>query len=176
MVNIEKIWEAYNTQLSAFIHKRVADPTLCDDILQDVFIKLHENLHNIRDDQKLSAWLYQVARNTIIDHYRTYKPAAELPAELMDEAPTPNDTAVQELSCCFEIMIDQLPEPYREAIYLSEIHGLKHKEVAEQLDISLTAAKSRVRRGREQLKDIVEACCTVKLDARGSITDYEPNL
>ena len=66
-----------------------------------------------------------------------------------------------------------LPEPYREALLLTEYEGLTQQQLAERVGISLSGAKSRVQRGREKLKQILLDCCHVELDRRGGIIDYQ---
>jgi RNA polymerase sigma-70 factor (ECF subfamily) len=106
----------------------------------------------------VQGWLFLVARNAIIDHYRTRKPASELPESLPAEMPE-NVTEVEELKLVFRRIIDSLPEPYREALVLTEFEGLTQGELAKRLGISLSGAKSRVQRGREQLKDLLLDYC-----------------
>jgi RNA polymerase sigma-70 factor, ECF subfamily len=71
-------------------------------------------------------------------------------------------------------MLDALPENYRLPLLWSELEGLPQKEVAERLGLSLSAAKSRVQRGRDRLKDLFTQCCHSKLDHRGSVMGYRP--
>ncbi len=69
-------------------------------------------------------------------------------------------------------MIKQLPDRYGEALMLVEMDGLTQKAAAHQLGISLSGMKSRVQRGRKELKHLIEECCVLQLDRRGTITDY----
>jgi RNA polymerase sigma-70 factor, ECF subfamily len=71
-------------------------------------------------------------------------------------------------------MIFNLPEPYREALVLTEFDGLTQQELADRLNISLSGAKSRVQRGRRQLKQMLEECCTFEFDRRGKVIDCAP--
>lgn len=71
-------------------------------------------------------------------------------------------------------MIDALPEPYREAIVLTELEGLTQKTLAQRLGISVSGAKSRVQRGREQLKQMLHECCSFEFDRRGKVIECEP--
>lgn len=57
-------------RLQAFIRRRVRDDTLADDLAQETLLKVYRSRATLRDDAKLEAWLYQIARGTIIDHYR----------------------------------------------------------------------------------------------------------
>ena len=74
----------------------------------------------------------------------------------------------------FRRMIHDLPDPYREAVRLTEIEGLTQAELARRLGISLSGAKSRVQRGRAQLKEQLIECCRFEFDRRGAVIDCEP--
>jgi RNA polymerase sigma-70 factor (ECF subfamily) len=71
-------------------------------------------------------------------------------------------------------MIYSLPEPYRDAVVLTELEGLTQRELANRLGISLSGAKSRVQRGRAQLKQMLDECCTFEFDRRGKVIDCTP--
>jgi RNA polymerase sigma-70 factor (ECF subfamily) len=77
-----------------------------------------------------------------------------------------------ELTCCLRPMIERLPEDYRDAISLVEIDGLTQQAAAKQTGISLSGMKSRVQRGRKQLKAMLDDCCLIELDRRGGVVDY----
>jgi RNA polymerase sigma-70 factor (ECF subfamily) len=70
-------------------------------------------------------------------------------------------------------MIERLPENYRQAITLVDLEGLAQHEAAARLGLSVSGMKSRVQRGRHQLRDMLEACCVIALDRRGGVTDYD---
>ena len=155
---VETIWNEFSARLGQFIRARVADPATAEDILQDVFLKFQSRLDEFRDPAKVQGWLFLVARNAIIDHYRTRKPTAEVPESLPAELPE-NVAEVEELKRLFRRIIDSLPKTYREALVLTEFEGLTQEELAKRLGISLSGAKSRVQRGRELLKErLIEAC------------------
>ncbi len=80
---------------------------------------------------------------------------------------------LMDLSKCMRPMINALPETYRHALLLAEIEGKKHSEVAEELKISLSAAKSRILRGRDKLHASVLRCCRISQNSKGTIVDYE---
>ena len=155
---VESIWNEFSARLGQFIRARVADPATAEDILQDVFLKFQSPLDEFHDPAKVQGWLFLVARNAIIDHYRTRKPTSELPESLPAEM-SENVTEVEELKRVFRRIIDSLPEPYREALVFTEFEGLTQAELAKRLSISLSGAKSRVQRGREQLKDLLLDYC-----------------
>jgi RNA polymerase sigma-70 factor (ECF subfamily) len=169
----EKVWQEYHSRLRAFIKSRISDDAATDDILQNVFLKMHTGLASLKDAAKLQSWLYQIARNAIIDYYRLQKPTFDIPEWLTHPEPDSGEKVTQELSNCLQPMIQLLPDIYREAVILSELKGLKQKEVAQMQGTSLSGAKSRVQRGRALLKEMLADCCRLEFDHEGRLCDYE---
>jgi RNA polymerase sigma-70 factor, ECF subfamily len=170
---LEQIWHEFAERLGQFIRARVSDPAAAEDILQDVFVKIQQRLGQLRDPTRLQSWIYLIARNAVIDHYRQHKEAVEMPETLVEER-EPASAELDDLKASFRRMIHSLPEPYREAVVLTELEGLTQKELAERLGISLSGAKSRVQRGRQQLKKMLLDCCRFEFDRRGGVVDCEP--
>jgi RNA polymerase sigma-70 factor (ECF subfamily) len=174
MESLDQIWRDYHSGLLSFIRRRVGAADLAEDILQDVFVKAHSRLDTLANEDRVQSWLYQIARNTIIDFHRTRKNAEPLPDEMAQQPEHNDDEEWRELGKCLLPMIERLPEGYREAILLSEIDGLPLKEVARRLNLSLPGAKSRVQRGRERLRNIFLDCCHFEFDSRGKPIDWVP--
>lgn len=170
-----RMWSEYRARLHRFIRKRVTDSSLAEDLVQDVLAKAYSRLDRLKGEEKLLPWLYQITRNTIIDHYRRHKPNAALdeatPAIAEEEF---DENAERELACCLLPFIQRLPEAYQQAVTLSEITGIKLKQVATEQGLSLSGAKSRVQRGRQMLKTMFLKCCRIEHDRRGGVSDYEP--
>lgn len=170
----EQIWEQYRTSLLVFIQKRVDDPMASEDILQDVFLRIYSNLPTLQDVNRLPGWIYQITRNAVVDYYRSRRPSLPLP-EWVTQPESENEESVEkELACCLLPMIETLPEKYRTAIILSDIDGVPQSQIAESQKITLSAAKSRVQRGRKLLKIMFEDCCVFNFDVRGQLMNYEP--
>ncbi len=174
-VSVDQLWADFTIQLRRFVASRVRNETDAEDILQEVFIKIHRGIDKLEDQTKLQAWVYQITRNVIIDYYRKSDDAAEVTSELPDVlAEESGDEEVEaEVSTWLRPMMEELPEKYREALQLTEMQGLTQKELAERLNISVSGAKSRVQRAREKLKDVLLECCHVEVDQRGKIVDWE---
>ena len=168
---ISDLWSEHRSRLRGYITKRVREGDSVDDILQDVFLKASESLHSLKSRGSVAAWLYRIAANAIVDHYRSRKPWEELPDDVA--APESERDYVAELATCLQPLIAELPETYRAALVLSEIEGLPQREVANRLNISLSGAKSRVQRGREKLRERLLDCCDIET-GRAGITGYEP--
>ena len=174
-----QLWEEFSERLRRFIIARVGNQEDAEDILQDVFLKVHRGVGGLRHRDRIESWIYQIARNAIIDHYRLRGHRAETPLQGFDlpmakEEPDEGEGALTELSRCIKPMIDALPERYREAIVLIEYEGLTQKRVAERLGLSLSGAKSRVQRARHKLKTSLQECCHLEFDRRGNVFDYRP--
>jgi RNA polymerase sigma-70 factor (ECF subfamily) len=174
---IEALWNQYSRRLGTFIRGRVEDDAEAEDILQEVFIRIHRNLCCQADRDKPESWIYQIARNLIIDHYRKRRTWVELPENLPSEPDwgewvNLEDDPEAKLALSLREMIDELPEPYSQALILTEYQGLSQKQLAERLGISLSGAKSRVQRAREKLRDMLLNCCHFELDRRGRVLDY----
>ena len=166
----EKIWNNFNKELLRFIKKRVKDKNAADDLLQDIFLKIHLKLSTLSDHDKLTAWVYQITRNSILDYYKKKKPSLEMPDDVYDiEDPEIFNT---DFGKCLKPFINHLPEDYREAILQTELGSLSQKEFAEQKNLSYSGAKSRVQRGRQQLFEIFSQCCAFSADKYGNILDY----
>jgi len=171
---LELLWDHYSYRLLAFIRSRVADPADADDIRQEVFIRIHRHLCCRPEPEwnKLERWIYQIARHLIIDYYRRRREPLEIPESLPAEPDIPEDDPEAVLALSLKELIDELPEPYRQALILTEYQGLSQKQLAEQMGISLSGAKSRVQRARDKLRDMLLRCCHFEFDRRGHIVDY----
>lgn len=172
----KEIWEEFSEALRRFILRRVHDEDAADDILQEAFVKIHRNIDNLKDERKLRAWLYQITRNSIIDHYRNRKMEVDLPEppEIAAEEPEKNSDAAHDLGPCVRALMDRLPEKYKQSLVLTEFEGLTQKEMGEKLGLSFSGAKSRAQRARDKLKGELLECCKFEFDLRGNVLDYEP--
>ena len=170
MTTTETIWKAFHKELFNFINKRVNDKDATNDILQDVFIKIHLKLKTLSDKEKLASWVYQITRNSILDYFRKQKPKVPLSDSLIELEEEKVFNA--ELVKCLKPMIEQLPDNYKEAIMQTEIGNLSQKEFADKLGISYSGAKSRIQRARQQLHGLFNECCSIESDKYGNIIEH----
>jgi RNA polymerase sigma-70 factor, ECF subfamily len=169
----EQLWETFSGPLHQFIQRRVPDAHSAEDILQDVFLKIHTRIDTLRTPDRLTSWIYQITRNAIADYYRAQRPTAELAETLPAVDDLADDDVVRELSPCVAAMVAALPEAYREALRLTEYQGFSQKELSERLGISFSGAKSRVQRARAKVKEQLLDCCQFQFDRVGRIIDYQ---
>lgn len=171
-----ELWQDVAARLRPFVARRVP-PTEVDDVLQDVFVRMQRGLAAIREEERFTSWLFQVARSSVADHARSRgrHPVAETDVELPAPPSDEDDReASRSLASCVSLFVAGLPSPYREAVTLVELEGLTAREAAEMVGISVSGMKSRVQRGRAQLREMFERCCEIALDARGKVTEFSP--
>ncbi len=173
--NIESLWKEYYNQLLMFVIKRVSDKAIAEDILQDVFIKIISNIESLEDSTKIKSWIFQITRNTIIDHFRDSKLSGNIPLSLDEENDGVKNDITEEVGSWISPFINSLPDKYHEALILSEINGMSQKDLATHLGISYAGAKARVQRGRAMLKEKLTQCCLFHTDRYGNIFDYNHN-
>src|SRR6476469_3748842 len=116
---VEAIWYEFSAVLRRFILKRVGDEQAADDILQEVFVKVHRHLESLQDGTRLESWLYQIARNAIVDYYRRVPALAELGEDTPFATEDDEDDEFQlALAASVRGMMDCLPEEDRTALIL----------------------------------------------------------
>jgi RNA polymerase sigma-70 factor (ECF subfamily) len=181
----QNIWSEVQSGLRTFIAKRVTDEASVEDLLQEVFVRMQRGLGGLKKESRLVSWIYQIARHAIIDYYRARDRQPERPVGLASDLETyyPASLPVEssegsgqlrtELAGCLRPMIERLSEDYRQAVTLVDLEGLAQHEAAARLGLSVSGMKSRVQRGRRQLRDMLEACCVIALDRRRGVTDYD---
>jgi RNA polymerase sigma-70 factor (ECF subfamily) len=172
-LDFETVYEQFREPLKAFITKRIHNEAAAEDMVHDVFLKIHDRIESLKEPDNLPAWIYQIARNSIIDSYRKRKQIIDSPdlskLEQNEVIETPED-----LNRVVRSMVEKLPLQDKEALLLSDFQGLKQAEIAHRLGISLSGAKSRIQRARKKLKDLLLECCHFEFDRYGTVFDYHP--
>jgi RNA polymerase sigma-70 factor (ECF subfamily) len=172
----EAPWRELADPLRRFLRSRVRDRDIAEDLLQEVFLRLHERREPIGELERIDAWLFRVAGNVAIDHLRrrgvleldAHDEPSEEPTLIDDEQPT------RVLAAWLSGRLAELPPRYREVLELTEREGLSQREAADRLGLPYSTVKSRVQRGRDLLHADLLRCCEVELDARNRITDFRP--
>jgi RNA polymerase sigma-70 factor, ECF subfamily len=171
-------------RLRGFVGRRIGDPDAADDVAQEVLLRLHRSIGDLRSQDRLDAFAYRIARNAIIDHYRSRAGAKEIPARSDDliaridgegegDADADEAQGRQELARCLEPLVKRLPEPYRQALTLTDLGTLSQVEAAQVTGLSVPGMKTRVQRARAQVHDLLTACCNVALDGDRHITEVQ---
>ena len=171
IANTEEQWEQVYERLKVFVLPRIADRNDADDVLQEVFLKIHDNIQSLKETDNFWSWIYQITRNAIVDYYRSKAGRSKNDAGLIDIQklhiePDKENEATRELTSCLEPMMSTLPKDQREALVLVEFEKLTKQEAAEKIGISVSGMKSRVQRARKKLMKMLLDCCRVELDSR----------
>ncbi len=178
-VSRELLFSELAIDLKKFIARRVPNSADVEDVLQETLVKIHRSISCLSPNSNLYAWVYKVTRNAIVDHYRKQQSNSNFDAiDNISEnfaQKTVSRDVLSEIAPCLRPMLDALPEKYGEAVRLSDLEGITQAELAKRLGLSLSGAKSRVQRGREQLKALLTECCRFEFDCRGRIIDYKCN-
>ncbi|MFN0727903.1 sigma-70 family RNA polymerase sigma factor [Polaribacter gochangensis] len=162
----QQVWTTYSEDLKRFIISKVKDVAIADDILQDTFIKIHTKLHTLKDIKKLKAWCFTVARNSILDYWKSTNQTFEI-ANFEAETILAEDEHTEK--DCLRGILQSLPKKYRDPIFLSDIKGLKQQEVADQLKQSLPTTKSQIQRARKLIAQGFMDCCGYVLNDDGKL-------
>lgn len=140
--------------LWAFVRRFTGDDDTAREVLQDVWLRVIRGIARLRDASKLRAWLFGIARRTLMDRLRDqYARSRGVNVDIdVDEIPT--DSAVEEIDDldALEHSLAQLPLLEREAVTLFYLQELSLNEIAEALNVPTGTVKSRLFRGRRLLR------------------------
>ncbi len=171
--NTREVWDQFSGQIRGYLLGKVKQRDDADDLLQEIFIKIHNNIGTLQDEKKLAPWIHQIVRNSLTDYYRKRNlETTELDEEstLSDNTEADDDLYSACISGCLKVFIDRLPDKYREPLVLSDIEELKQKDIAKQMGLSYSGLKSRVQRGRSMIKDMFVECSCFIHDSNGKFT------
>jgi RNA polymerase sigma-70 factor (ECF subfamily) len=161
-----QVWTTYSEDLKRFIISKVKNTAVADDILQDTFIKIHNKLHTLKDITKLKSWCFTVARNSILDYWKTTNQTFEIYNFEAETAIVEHNHTEKD---CLNGILKSLPKKYRNPLFLSDIKGLKQQEIADQLQQTLSTTKSQIQRARKLIAQGFMDCCGFVLNKEGNL-------
>jgi RNA polymerase sigma-70 factor, ECF subfamily len=177
-LSFEQLHAEYRAKVHSYLC-RFVEPGEAEDLTQDVFLKVHQNLASFRHEAKLSTWIFQIATHAALDRlksasHRIFNQKSLLIEKLEETdhhaAPDHGNIPLHEEMCqCIHSFIEDLPVNYRAILFLSELQELDIEEIAEILDITPGAAKIRLHRARQALKARMEQGCRILVDERGEL-------
>lgn len=170
--DVPALWLEHKMALKNYIFKRVKDEDLTNDILQEVLLKVYNFCLKSSGIKNVKSWLYQIAHNTMIDHFR--KEARKTSTGKEVEVPEEDENlAFKEALEYIAPLLNFLPEEYAVPLKMADLDGMKQAEIAEKLNLSLSATKSRIQRGRNLLKAEFITCCHFETDSTGGLLSFE---
>lgn len=165
-------WSAHEAELRRYLRHHILPPADAEDALHDLFVKALRQGDRFCEVRNPRAWLFEVARNVVVDHARQARRSEPLPDDLA--APESELAAVDKLATCLPRVLTELGDEDREAIELCDIGGMTQSRFAELKGLSLPGAKSRVQRARRRLREQLFRSCQVQLDETGAVCCFVP--
>lgn len=178
MTTFQNVYSKHRLAILRYLTKLVGNFDCAEDLTQEVFIKVNNNLDKFRGDSSLATWIYKIATNIANDHFRSvsyrYNTKQTISNSSISEKKnyeiallnrrklTPEQQLIKdEMNICISKFISQLRENYRTVILLSDYEGLKNKEIADILDVSIDTVKIRLHRARTTLKTNLSNGCDI---------------
>ena len=166
-----RVWEEFSGRVRSHLLKKIRDKGDVDDLMQEIFMKIHAHLPHLREREKLSSWIYRIAENTLNDYYRKDRGReTEYDENRAARGDQNEEDPLEGIEGCIEAFIARLPDKYREPLVMSDIEGMSQKDIAEKMEISYSGLKSRVQRGREMIKEMFVECCRLSIGEDGKLT------
>lgn len=169
--DVPNLWQEHQKELKNFIFKRVKDRDLANDISQEVLLKVYNFCLSKSGVKNVRSWLFQIAQNTIIDHYRMQSKFSD--TEIPEKPQEDENLTFQEAGKYIVPMLEFLPEAYSVPLKLSDMDGMRQADIANKLGLSLPATKSRIQRARQLLMEEFITCCHFEKDPGGNLLSFE---
>lgn len=167
---ISGFWDGYKDALRNYIYKIVKDGDTANELSHEVLMKVYSSCCSGRPIRNIRSWLFQIAYNTCMDHFKKSGRTSELKSDIVEDE---ENLVYREAAEFIAPLLQLLPKKYAEPLQLSDIGGMKQQEVAEKLGLSHTAVKTRIHRGRKLLKDQITECFHVEVDQSGQLTAFQ---
>lgn len=163
----EELVRRYQRQVANLIYTTMGNPDEVDDIAQEVFIRVYRSLPHFKFDASFFAWIYRITMNLCIDEIRKKKIRRVLSLDFLTEETLeknrqaknhgmPSDSVLaEEKKQVVLSALQKLSTEHREILVLREYEDYSYNEIAEKLDLSLEAVKSRIFRARTELRNIL---------------------
>ncbi len=153
------LFDRYHLRLFNFFLRLIDDRNLSEDLVQNVFERIIKYRSSYREGASVKTWIYQIARNVRIDHFRSQKWHKEEFAEIENEIDTDMSSQLrlerEEEIEALDLAIQSLPLSYREVLWLGHFEELSYREVGDILGISVPNVKVRMHRAVKQLKNML---------------------
>jgi RNA polymerase sigma-70 factor, ECF subfamily len=173
-----EIYDQYYSKVRKFILALVKDEWVADDVIQETFLRVQQNIESLRDPSRLSSWIFRIAHNLCQDHFRRLKKSRKEERIDQEETGNLNEALIQkeigiqkeleqrQMGECVQNQINLLPESLRTVLVLFDMMEFSHQESADILGITVKNVKVRLHRARKRLKAILEEKCSFDRDER----------
>jgi RNA polymerase sigma-70 factor (ECF subfamily) len=169
-------WSQLYTQLHRFVSARVRSASDANDLVQVILERAMSKAPEVEVDN-IAGWLFGIARNAVVDHYRAQARAFQRAADALEASAVPpaeTDEERRSVIACMEPLLDTMNRADSQLLRWADMEGRPLQSIADELGISLTATKSRVQRARKAFVKTTRECCAITRDARGRVTSLTP--
>lgn len=178
-IQFTDIFNTYQNQIYNYVLRMVRNQDIAEELTQEIFIKTYNNLSSFRGDSKLSTWIYGIATNTCLDHFRSsdFKKAEiteGIELNVLSEETDiegiqkilsiEEDLIKSEMADCIRDYIENLATEYRTVLILHDLEGFKNREIAHLLGCTLDTVKIRLYRARKKLQSVLALNCNFYRD------------
>ena len=168
--DISSLWLEYKNGLKYYIFKKFKNEEIANDLSHEVLMKVYNSCCSNIKIKNVRSWMFQIAHNTTIDYLKKQNKFTNKVPENYDDD---YYNVFQEANEVIKPLIQLLPDKYAIPLHLSDIEEFKQKEVAQKLNLSLTATKSRIQRARILLKEKIIECGNLEKDEKGNLISLE---
>lgn len=165
-------WRANEGELRGYLIHRMSDPHAAEDLLQETFVKAMRQGKDFCRLDNARAWLFQVARNALVDHQRLHKETVDVSEDI--PAPEMHAEPFVALSACVARVLTELSPEDRDIIEQCDLNDMKQQDYAKSHGLSLAATKSRLLRARARMGDTLSTNCKVEFDPEGRVVGHVP--
>ncbi len=179
--DFDSIVRDHEARVVRYLTSILGDAALAQDLSQETFLRVHRSVDDLKDSRARTAWIFRVAHNLAVDHWRRRTSRQDaLTASLDEDAALLDHSDVQteelsaeqqleeqEMSACMHGYVQELSPALRECLILRDLEGLGEQTVAQIVGCSLTAVKVRTHRARRQLREKLRTGCDFYQDPRG---------
>jgi RNA polymerase sigma-70 factor, ECF subfamily len=169
-------WSAFYSELHGFVASRVRPASDVDDLVQVILERAMSKAEET-EIGNAAGWLFGIARNAIADHFRSHARTLFAAADALETLDDPRGVSDEERTrviACMEPLLNTLPDEVAQLLRWADMEGRPMQAIADELGITLSAAKSRVQRARKDFVKTTRECCAITVDARGRVTDLTP--
>jgi RNA polymerase sigma-70 factor (ECF subfamily) len=180
-LDFQRVFSEFQKPVYNFVLRMVKDQSLAEELTQDIFVKTYSSLPNFRGDSEVSTWIFRIATNACLDHFRSKSHKTDEKTDLLSpedllkstlpegeqKPPTAMEDLINsEMSSCVRGYVDDLPEDHRAVILLHDLRGFTNPEIAKITGTTLENVKIRLHRARRKMKEVFSSKCSFYRDER----------
>jgi len=173
MLDTNEVWASMEPRVRAYFRRRVGrNDALVDELVQDILVRIHRGLPDLKQADRWQAWVMRMCRNVFIDQLRQRRHLTIIDNDSPAAPEVPSESVPLAIQRFLHDILEAIGEPHRSVVQLADFEGVPGPLAAQRLGLSLTAYKARLHRARERIRQELERCCEVVRDSCGAPIDF----